>query len=70
MNQQVTKKLTKRERLSIERRFYEAYECFGWYSLTELKDMYNSMKLSKTDREAMIYRTSDMITVNPGLTIN
>lgn len=46
------KKLTKKDKENIINRYNNAIECFSWYSLIELKDIFMSNRLSNTDKEA------------------
>jgi hypothetical protein len=51
------KKLTKKDKENINNRYNNAIECFNWYSLIELRDIFISNKLSNTDKEALIQVT-------------
>ena len=48
------KQLTKKDKKNIINRYNNAIECFNWYSLIELRDIYLSNKLSNTDKQALI----------------
>ena len=48
------KKLTKKDKEFIINRYNNVLECFNWYSLIELRNIFINNKLSSTDKEAII----------------
>lgn len=54
-------KLTKKDRYKINRRYDEMISVWQAYELEELKTLFNTKKMSSTDRAALVKVVSDKL---------